>query len=120
VHRSIQERIEDKRREAIAGGGAARIAKQHEKGKLTARERVELLLDPGSFREYDMLVEHRCVDFGVEKFAGDGVVTGQGTVNGRLVFVFSQDFTVHGGSLSETHAQKICKVLIPRNRLNYV
>eukprot|EP00026_Physarum_polycephalum_P006460 Phypoly_transcript_06503.p1 GENE.Phypoly_transcript_06503~~Phypoly_transcript_06503.p1 ORF type:complete len:546 (+),score=129.74 Phypoly_transcript_06503:131-1768(+) len=111
VHKTIQERIEDKRREAIAGGGIARIAKQHEKGKLTARERVELLLDPGSFKEYDMLVEHRCVDFGVEKFAGDGVVTGQGTVNGRLVFVFSQDFTVHGGSLSETHAQKICKIM---------
>jgi propionyl-CoA carboxylase beta chain len=86
------------------------VAKQHEKGKLTARERVELLLDAGSFKEYDMLVEHRCVDFGVERFAGDGVVTGHGTVNGRLVFVFSQDFTVHGGSLSETHAQKICKV----------
>lgn len=86
------------------------ILSQHEKGKLTARERIELLLDAGSFKEYDMLVEHRCVDFGVETFPGDGVVTGQGTINGRLVFVFSQDFTVHGGSLSETHAQKICKV----------
>ena len=95
------------------GGGADRIAKQHERGKLTARERVELLLDKDSFRELDAFVEHRCVEFGLEKqkFAGDGVITGQGTINGRIVFVYSQDFTVFGGALSETHAEKICKVM---------
>jgi propionyl-CoA carboxylase beta chain len=95
------------------GGGADRIAAQHKKGKLTARERIDLLVDAGSFREYDAFVEHRCTDFGMEKqkIPGDGVVTGQGTVNGRLVFVFSQDFTVFGGSLSETHAEKICKIM---------
>ncbi|PRP83861.1 hypothetical protein PROFUN_08892 [Planoprotostelium fungivorum] len=105
------ELLEEKRTKAMQGGGADRIAKQHEKGKLTARERVELLLDSGSFREYDMFVEHRCTDFGMEKqkFAGDGVITGHGTINGKLVYVFSQDFTVFGGSLSETHAEKICK-----------
>eukprot|EP00455_Lapot_gusevi_P057262 TRINITY_DN96_c0_g1_i2.p1 TRINITY_DN96_c0_g1~~TRINITY_DN96_c0_g1_i2.p1 ORF type:complete len:553 (+),score=254.16 TRINITY_DN96_c0_g1_i2:112-1770(+) len=99
--------------QALAGGGADRVAKQHEKGKLTARERLELLLDRDSFREYDMLKEHRCVDFGMEKskHPGDGVITGWGTVNGRLVYVFSQDFTVFGGSLSEAHAEKICKIM---------
>uniref|UniRef100_A0A8C5B1P6 Propionyl-CoA carboxylase beta chain, mitochondrial n=1 Tax=Gadus morhua TaxID=8049 RepID=A0A8C5B1P6_GADMO len=96
-------------------GGQPRIDAQHKKGKLTARERIELLLDPESFVEYDMFVEHRCSDFGMEqdrnKFPGDSVVTGQGRINGRLVYVFSQDFTVFGGSLSGAHAQKICKVM---------
>lgn len=103
--------LERKKKSAI-GGGQSRIEKQHAKGKLTARERVELLLDEGSFIEYDMFVEHRCTDFGMEKekHPGDGVITGRGSINGRTVFVFSQDFTVFGGSLSETHAHKICKV----------
>ncbi len=106
-------RLEEKRAGARAGGGVARIAAQHGKGKLTARERLELLLDPGSFEEWDMFVEHRSSDFGMEnqKVPGDGVVTGYGTVNGRLVFCFSQDFTVFGGSLSEAHAEKICKIM---------
>jgi propionyl-CoA carboxylase beta chain len=106
-------RLEEMRAGAKAGGGAARIAAQHGKGKLTARERLDLLLDPGSFEEWDMFVEHRSSDFGMEtqKVPGDGVVTGYGTVNGRLVFCFSQDFTVFGGSLSEAHAEKICKVM---------
>ncbi len=109
----ILEQLEARRAEARLGGGAGRIAKQHEKGKLTARERIELLLDQGSFEEYDMFVAHRCTDFGMQetKMPGDGVVTGWGTVNGRQVYVFSQDFTVFGGSLSETHAQKICKIM---------
>ena len=94
---------------ALLGGGAARIEAQHGKGKLTARERLDLLLDEGSFREYDMLKTHRCTDFGMEKStpAGDGVVTGHGYIDGRLVFVFSQDFTVFGGSLGEAHAEKV-------------
>lgn len=98
---------------AMEGGGEVRVNKQHAKGKLTARERLTALLDPDSFTEYDMFVEHRCTDFGMEnqKHPGDGVVTGEGTINGRPVFVFSQDFTVHGGSLSETHAEKICKIM---------
>jgi propionyl-CoA carboxylase beta chain len=103
-----------KRELARLGGGQKRIDSQHKKGKLTARERIELLLDPDSFEEWDMFKEHRCVDFGMdqaEKTPGDGVVIGYGTINGRLVFVFSQDFTVFGGSLSETHAEKICKVM---------
>lgn len=106
-------RIEEIKQRAELGGGQARIDKQHQKGKLTARERITLLLDPSSFVEYDALVEHRCVDFGMEKnpIPGDGVVTGHGMINGRLVFVFSQDFTVFGGSLSQTHANKICKVM---------
>jgi propionyl-CoA carboxylase beta chain len=106
-------RLDKSREQALLGGGAARIAKQHEKGKLTARERIALLADPGSFREFDQLVVHRCSDFGMDKqrWPGDGVVTGQCTVNGRLVFLFSQDFTVTGGSLSESHARKICKVM---------
>jgi len=106
-------RLEEMRAGARAGGGTARIAAQHGKGKLTARERLDLLLDPGSFEEWDMFVEHRSNDFGMEtqKVPGDGVVTGYGTVNGRLVFCFSQDFTVFGGSLSEAHAEKICKVM---------
>jgi propionyl-CoA carboxylase beta chain len=106
-------RLDEKRQAARAGGGAARIEAQHRRGKLTARERIELLLDPGSFEEWDMLVEHRSHDFGIDRhrIPGDGVVTGYGTVNGRLVFVFSQDFTVFGGSLSEAHAEKICKIM---------
>ncbi len=109
----ILERLEKKRDAARAGGGEARIEAQHRRGKLTARERLELLLDPGSFEEWDMFVEHRSHDFGIDehRIPGDGVVTGYGTVNGRLVFVFSQDFTVFGGSLSEAHAEKICKVM---------
>jgi acetyl-CoA carboxylase carboxyltransferase component len=103
----------DLRAEAKLGGGEKRIASQHKKGKYTARERIDMLLDEGSFEEFDMFVTHRCTNFGMEKtkFLGDGVVTGQGTIDGRLVFVFSQDFTVFGGSLSETFAQKICKVM---------
>ena len=95
-------RLEEKRAATRAGGGARRIEAQHSSGKLTARERLELLLDPDSFEEWDMFVEHRTHDFGIDahKIPGDGVVTGYGTVNGRLVFVFSQDFTVFGGSLS--------------------
>jgi len=105
--------LERKRAAAQQGGGKKRIEAQHAKGKLTARERIELLLDDGSFEEYDMFVEHRCTDFGMAKQAvpGDGVVTGWGTVNGRVVFVFSQDFTVFGGALSQSHAMKICKVM---------
>ena len=105
--------LEAKRAQARLGGGEKRIAAQHGKGKLTARERLELLLDEGTFEEWDMFVEHRCADFGMEqqKIPGDGVVTGYGMINGRLVFVFSQDFTVFGGALSEAHAEKICKVM---------
>ncbi len=103
----------DLRAEAKLGGGEKRIEAQHSKGKMTARERIEMLLDEGSFEEYDMFVQHRCNNFGIEKtkFLGDGVVTGQGTIDGRVVYVFAQDFTVFGGSLSETFAQKICKVM---------
>src|SRR5438067_4852759 len=109
----ILARLEAKRAAARAGGGARRIKAQHAKGKLTARERLEVLLDPDSFEEWDMFVEHRSHDFGMaeQKVPGDGVVTGYGTVNGKLVFVFSQDFTVFGGSLSEAHAEKICKIM---------
>ncbi len=108
----ILEKLERKRAEARAGGGERRVAAQHAKGKLTARERIELLLDEGSFEEFDMFVEHRCTEFGMEgtKFAGDGVVTGWGTVNGRVVYVFAKDFTVFGGSLSESHARKMIKI----------
>jgi len=109
----IIKQLEAKREQARLGGGQKRISAQHGKGKLTARERIELLLDEGSFEEWDMFVEHRCTDFGMadESVPGDGVVTGYGMINGRLVFVFSQDFTVFGGSLSEAHAEKICKVM---------
>ncbi|MFW5830730.1 MAG: acyl-CoA carboxylase subunit beta [Prolixibacteraceae bacterium] len=101
------------RAEADLGGGIKRIEAQHRKGKFTARERIDMLLDEGSFEEFDMFVTHRCTNFGMEKnkFLGDGVVTGHGTIDGRVVYVFSQDFTVFGGSLSETFAQKICKVM---------
>ncbi|KAI8869662.1 propionyl-CoA carboxylase beta chain, mitochondrial [Ramicandelaber brevisporus] len=110
---SVADRIEKKREESRLGGGLKRIEAQHNRGKLTARERLDLLLDKGSFREYDAFVEHQCVDFGMEKnkITGDGVVTGQGKVNGRTVFVFSHDFTAFGGSLSKTQAQKVCKVM---------
>src|SRR4051812_32625518 len=110
---STIEELERRRAAARLGGGQKRIDAQHGKGKLTARERVEVLLDQGSFEELDMYVEHNCTDFGMdaEHIPGDGVVTGSGTINGRLVFVFSQDFTVYGGALSERHAQKICKVM---------
>jgi propionyl-CoA carboxylase beta chain len=109
----ILRQLDEKRAAARLGGGERRIAQQHAKGKLTARERIELLFDPGSFEEIDMFVEHRSQDFGMaeQKIPGDGVVTGHGTVNGRLVFAFSQDFTVFGGALSEAHAEKICKVM---------
>ena len=109
----IIEQLEQKREAAAVGGGQRRIDIQHGRGKLTARERIDLLLDEGSFEEWDTFVEHRCTDFGMtdQKVPGDGVVTGYGTINGRLVFVFSQDFTVFGGSLSEAHAEKICKVM---------
>ncbi len=109
----ILDELERRRAAARMGGGARRIEVQHARGKLTARERLDLLLDEGSFEEFDMFVAHRCIDFGMEKDrpAGDGVVTGWGTINGRQVYVFSQDFTVFGGSLSETHAQKICKIM---------
>jgi len=111
--REIIEELERKRAAARLGGGQRRIDAQHAKGKLTARERLEILLDPDSFEEYDMFVEHGCTDFGMaeQRVPGDGVVTGQGTINGRLVFVFSQDFTVFGGSLSQAHAGKICKIM---------
>ncbi|MFB5945060.1 acyl-CoA carboxylase subunit beta [Albibacterium profundi] len=105
--------LKDKKKEALQGGGTARIDSQHKKGKLTARERLQLLLDEGSFQEIGMLVKHRSTDFGMENetYAGDGVVTGYGTIGGRTVYVFSQDFTVFGGSLSETYAEKICKIM---------
>ena len=105
--------LQAKRAEARKGGGKRRIDAQHEKGKLTARERIDVLFDEGSFEEWDMFVEHRCSDFGMaeQKVPGDGVVTGYGTINGRLCFVFSQDFTVFGGALSEAHAEKICKIM---------
>src|SRR5690554_4468095 len=105
--------LEEKNKEALLGGGVERIAAQHKKGKLTARERIDLLLDGGSFQEVGKFVTHRSKEFGLEKqqFLGDGVITGYGTIDGRLAYVYSQDFTVFGGSLSETHAEKICKVM---------
>jgi propionyl-CoA carboxylase beta chain len=110
---TIMQMLEDKRAKARLGGGQKRIDAQHAKGKLTARERIELLLDENTFEEWDMFVEHRCIDFGMaeNRIPGDGVVTGYGMINGRLVFVFSQDFTVFGGALSEAHAEKICKIM---------
>ncbi len=111
--KDILKKLEEKREQARAGGGKKRVDSQHKKGKLTARERLEMLLDPDSFEEWDMFMEHRCTDFGMNEqtIPGDGVVTGYGTINGRLVFVFSQDFTVFGGSLSEAHAEKISKIM---------
>src|SRR5471032_2062004 len=110
--KDILERLQERRDEAHLGGGQKRIDAQHKRGKLTARERIELFLDKGSFEEFDMFVEHRSIDFGMAatKIPGDGVVTGWGTVNGRIVFAFAKDFTVFGGSLSEAHAQKIVKI----------
>jgi len=110
---NIDQQLSQKRLAAHMGGGVKRIEAQHAKGKLTARERLEVLLDQGSFEEWDMFVEHRCNDFDMQdqRVPGDGVVTGYGTINGKLVFVFSQDFTVFGGSLSEAHAEKICKIM---------
>ena len=112
IMKDILQELEDRREDARMGGGQRRIDAQHAKGKLTARERIDLLLDEDSFEEFDMFKTHRCVEFGMEqsKPAGDGVITGWGTINGRVVYVFSQDFTVFGGSLSETHAQKITKI----------
>ncbi len=105
--------LDKRKKEALQGGGTKRIDDQHKKGKLTARERIHFLLDEGSFEEIGMLVTHRATDFGLakEKYPGDGVITGYGTINGRTVYVFSQDFTVFGGSLSETHAEKICRIM---------
>src|SRR6185295_7400950 len=110
--KDILDKLDERRTRARDGGGKARIEAQHKRGKLTARERLELLMDKGSFEEFDMFVEHRSAEFGMEKtkIPGDGVVTGWGTVNGRTVFAFAKDFTVFGGSLSETHAQKIIKI----------
>src|SRR5512143_1204193 len=107
------QQLHELREQAKQGGGADRVEKQHKQGKLTARERIDLLLDSGSFRELDMFVTHRATDFGMDgkSYLGDSVVTGWGTIDGRLVYVFSQDFTVFGGSLSQVHAQKICKVM---------
>lgn len=111
--KKVHNKLKKRQKEALLGGGKKRIASQHTKKKLTARERIEYLLDEGSFEEQGMLVTHRTTDFGMEKqiIPGDGVVTGYGTINGRLVYIFAQDFTVFGGSLSETHAEKICKVM---------
>ncbi|MCT4611487.1 MAG: acyl-CoA carboxylase subunit beta [Pelagimonas sp.] len=111
--KDILQELHDRRENARLGGGQRRIDAQHAKGKLTARERVELLLDEDSFEEYDTFKAHRCTEFGMEENRpyGDGVITGWGTINGRMVYVFSQDFTVLGGSVSETHAQKICKIM---------
>ncbi|MCB0570934.1 MAG: methylmalonyl-CoA carboxyltransferase, partial [Phaeodactylibacter sp.] len=112
----IQDKIKhliEQREKARLGGGQKRADAQHKKGKYTARERIDMLLDEGSFEEYDMFVTHRCTDFGLqdEHYLGDGVVTGRGTIDGRVVYIFSQDFTVFGGSLSETFAMKVCKVM---------
>ena len=121
VKASFRKRLSEERSRALLGGGVERIARQHSRGSLTARERVALLFDNGSFRELDQLKAHRCTEFGMDdpSFAipGDGVVTGRGLVNGRPVFCFSQDFTVLGGSLSETHAQKIVKVMEMASRV---
>ena len=108
---NIIKELEKQRKQAKEGGGKKRIDAQHARGKLTARERIDILLDEGTFEEYDMYVEHRTNDFGMakQKYPGDSVVTGSGKINGKLVYVFSQDFTVFGGSLSEAHAEKICR-----------
>src|SRR2546429_7448789 len=107
------DQLREREQQAESGGGTVRVDKQHAAGKMTARERVEFLLDEGTFQEFDKLVEHRSRDFGLDKqlYPGDGVVTGHGLIDGRKVFVFAQDFTIFGGSLSETHAEKICKVM---------
>src|SRR3989304_4644689 len=110
---AIRKELEKRTDEALVGGGQDRIEKQHKEGKLTARERIDLLLDEGTFVELDRFVTHRCTDFGMEekKFYGDGVVTGYGKIDGRLVYIFSQDFTVFGGALGMAFAEKICKVM---------
>jgi len=110
--KAVIEELEQRRANARLGGGEKRIDAQHARGKLTARERIDLLMDEGSFEEFDMYVEHRCTEFGMQetKFPGDGVVTGWGTINGRIVYVFAKDFTVFGGSLSGAHARKMTKV----------
>ncbi|MFA5563845.1 MAG: carboxyl transferase domain-containing protein, partial [Candidatus Caldatribacteriota bacterium] len=109
----LMKQLQEKTEKVLAGGGKKRIQAQHDKGKLTARERIDLLLDRDSFNELDLLVEHRCTNFGMEgkEVPGEGVVTGYGTIDGRLVYVFSQDFTVIGGSLGEMHSKKICKIM---------
>jgi len=109
----VKQDIKEKREKAKLGGGLKRIEAQHKRGKLTARERIDLLCDDGSFVEYDMFAEHTCSDFGMEKqkFSGDSVVTGHGLIQGRLAYIFSQDFTVFGGSLSSVHARKVCKIM---------
>src|SRR5512146_1293143 len=112
----VEDKIKDllrKKEEAKLGGGPKRIESQHKKNKLLARERIDLLLDDGSFEEFDMFVSHRCFQFGLEKekYATDGVITGHGTIDGRQVYVYAQDFTVFGGSLGEMFAKKICKVM---------
>ena len=119
--KDVLQELKKRRENARLGGGIDRIEAQHSKGKLTARERIEILMDQDSFEEFDMFVTHRCTDFDMEKSktAGDGVVTGWGTINGRMVYVFSQDFTVFGGSLSETHAQKICKIRIWQSKMEH-
>ena len=110
-HQELESKLVERSELAKLGGGQAAIDKQHERGKWTARERIDAFLDPGSFREMDRFVTHDCADFGMEKkkIYGDGVVTGYGRVDGRLVYVFAQDFTVYGGSLGEMHGLKICK-----------
>src|SRR3972149_568298 len=111
---SLQGKFDELRRKnalALEGGGRKRIETQHAQGKLTARERIDLLLDPNSFVELDRFVQHSCTDFEMEKFLGDGIITGYGQINGRLVYLFAQDFTVFGGSLSETYAQKVCQIM---------
>src|SRR3989337_2013078 len=111
---SLQEMFDELRKKkalGLGGGGKKRIETQHAQGKLTARERIDLLLDPNSFVELDRFVQHRCTDFEMEKFLGDGIITGYGQINGRLVYLFAQDFTVFGGSLSETYAPKDCKLI---------
>src|SRR5512138_3190021 len=107
------EQLRELRKQSQAGGGADRIKRQRERGKMTARERIELLLDKGSFREMDAFKVHRETNFGMDRqqYLGDSVVTGWGTVDGRLVYIFSQDFTIFGGSLSEVHAEKVCKIM---------
>ena len=118
--KDILDKLDERRAEARRGGGDKRIEAQHKRGKLTARERIDVFLDPGSFEEFGMFVEHRATDFGMaqKKIAGDGVVTGWGTVNGRTVFLFAKDFSVFGGSLSEAHAEKVVKIqeMALRNR----
>jgi acetyl-CoA carboxylase carboxyltransferase component len=106
-------KLRQAREKAMLGGGSKRIEEQHAKGKLTARERIELLVDKDSFEEFDLFVQHQCTNFGMEQYkhSGDGVVTGSATINERLVYIFAQDFTVFGGSLSKTYAEKICKIM---------